>query len=437
MRRPAQKPAAPLASARLQQRLGASERFFVRVRAFTPINVTRVVALSTPPSPTAIQRALSALAARHPLLRAAVAEGTRPAFAHDSAAPITLTVVERRSEDHFQRVLEQVLNTPLAAQNGRLFAFFYVYTPGAQRAELILAGEHSACDGISMNQLSAELLQLAARGTPVQVKPVLPVLEDMLHSYPMSAQLTGVGSSLLRLARIALSRRRHEQRATPRTTAYAHVSFTRAETEALLARARSEGTSLTGLLMAALLSTLRAQRPELPRLALSVPINLRPRLARPGLSAENLGNYTSAAYLTSDARDGLWDLARTLKAELDREATGERLLASVPLVYRAGGLLVRQNARPLAHAMLSNSGQVPLRADYETFRAVGFYSASSAPMLSADLAVFCNTFDGRLTLNFLFAEEVMSRTTATELGAALQRTLVAQGAKQPGLFTAA
>jgi hypothetical protein len=55
---------------------------------------------------------------------------------------------------------------------------------------------------------------------------------------------------------------------------------------------------------------------------------------------------------------------------------------------------------------------VPLSADYGRFRTVGFHSATSVAMLSADLGFFCNTMHGRLCVNLVFSEKVISRSDA-------------------------
>jgi hypothetical protein len=420
-----------------REALGASERFFVKLRRFTPINVTRVVAISGSLAPADLARALAALQVRHPLLRASIEEGARDEFVYDAAPPLQLQVVPRQDDEHFRRLLEQLLNTPLAQSTQRLFAFHYLYDPACSRAELIVVGEHAVCDGVSLNQLCCELLSLAARFAPVELRPRLPTLERMLPAFSVAERLHALGASLVKMGSLALNRARLERRAAARTTAFSYVTLTPEETASLIGRARAEHTTVTGALMASALLTLRELSPDVPELGLSLPINLRSRLPGHALRADDLGNYTSAVYLSHASRAELWPLARAMKYQLDEAASSERLLAAVPLVYRIGRLLIRPGARPLAHAMLSNSGLVGLRGHYGTFRPTAFYSASSAPMLSADLALFCNTCAGRLTINLLFSPELMSRAQAARIGQALRSHLGAQRASLPGLFTAA
>ncbi|HEY6877969.1 MAG TPA: hypothetical protein VI299_08110, partial [Polyangiales bacterium] len=126
---------------------------------------------------------------------------------------------------------------------------------------------------------------------------------------------------------------------------------------------------------------------------------------------EDLGNYTSAVYFSADARADFWSNARAIKRQLAHQVSPARLLAASSLVYRTGSLFVRRR-RALADAMISNSGLSPLARDYGAFRVLAFYSGTSAPMLSADYAFFCNTFDGRLTINLIHAPQQVTRERA-------------------------
>ncbi len=394
------------------QRLGASERLFVELHRFTATNVTRVIALEGTLDPLRLEGALAALAARHPLMRARISTGFAPSFVHDAAPPLQLYVVRRRDGEHWRELLEELLNRPLDHAAGRLFEVHYLYAARERRAELILVGEHAACDGVSMNSLCAELLALCAGAPRLPVRPTLPVLEALLPSFSWPRRLTSLGGSLARLTRVSVERRLREPRTAGRTSAYAFTRLSRERTAHLVARARLAGATVTGVLMAAALLAVRTVRRATPRLALSVPVNLRARLPARAVQPEDLGNYTGAVFLEAQTSDGLWELARALKADLDRAASGDALLAAAPLAYRAAAWLVRAEKPPLAHAMLSNSGVVPLQSDYGAFRPLGFFSASSAPMVSADFCVFCNTLDSRLCVNLVYAKEIVTRDEA-------------------------
>lgn len=407
-----------------RQPLGASERFFVAQHRGGATNLTRVILLAHPPHPAVVARALRMLAARHRLLRTRVSEEARPAFVHGGGALPALHVVPRRSEHSFEETLRRVVNTPMDLTHGPVCALHYVYAEGDPRAELIVAADHVVCDGVSMNALCAELLALCAGGLPARVAPDLPVLEQLLPRSSATARARAVAESLARFARIQLGRRISEARPRAASSDFLYAELSVDETRALVERARGAGTTVTGALLAASLRAVRAQRPYTLRLAASVPVNLRPRLPGGALTPDDLANLTSAVYLDTTARLSMWPLARALKQDLAREVEGERFLRATTPVYQIGRLFTRGPRATLAHVMVSNSGTLPLRADYGAFQVVGFRSATSAPMLAADFALFCNTFDGRLCINLLFAPEVTSRQIAEEVLAQLRQHLL-------------
>jgi hypothetical protein len=381
-------PPAPEQQTEHAQALGSSERFFVSLRAVSATNLARVIAIEGVLPAQRIAWALRQLQARHPLLRARIEPSH---FVHQATpSALTLRCEARRDDSHWQRALRSLLDTPLRTP----LELHYLQGEFAARSELIVLADHAISDGVSINALCAELLSSCGGASLRTPRELRPVLERMLPRSSLFEQAHAVSGALLKLSRIAI-RRGKKPRA--QSTSYLHAELDEAHTSRLIARSRAHGTTLTGALMAAVAHALNE-----PKLALSVPINLRPQL--PQLSAEDLGNYTSVAYLEARRAD-FWPEARRLKAQLEPQ------LAATSAIYRLGRLFVRRQ-RPLAHAMISNSGLVPIARDYGAFRVAAFHSATSAPMLSADYAFFCNTLHGKLTLNLVYAPQVVSREQA-------------------------
>jgi hypothetical protein len=67
---------------------------------------------------------------------------------------------------------------------------------------------------------------------------------------------------------------------------------------------------------------------------------------------------------------------------------------------------------PLAHVMLSNTGVSSLAERYGPVHVRGVRSATSAPRLCADHALFVATVSGKLTLNLVTAAEHQSHAAA-------------------------
>lgn len=405
---------------------GASEHLFLAIRRFSATNVVRVISLEgAAPSPLEVRSALRALQSRHPLARVRVVDGHTPCFVHGVTRPIPLHVVARRDDSHWHELLHEVLDRPLEQDRGPLIEVHYVHSAPRGRSELLVVADHSICDGISMNQLCAELVGLLAGHAPEAPRPLRPVLEGMLPRYPLSVRIAGFLPSLAIFARTGLERVLFEKRVRARVTRHVFLELDAADTKALVARARQEGTTVTGALLSAVAFAVRGARPDARRIAVSVPVNLRPRIPDAGLASSDLANTTSVAYLETRARGDRWDVARRLKAGLDEVAGSFRILAALPLVYRGGRMVVSEGKAPFAHAMISNSGVVPIETDAGRFRVRAFHSATSAPMLSADFAFFCNTLDDRLTINLVFAQEVVSPDLAERVLADVRERLLA------------
>lgn len=407
-----------------EQRLGASERLFVSMRRFTPTNVMRIITVEGHLEPESIERALRELEHRHPMLRATVVDGPEPRFVYDSALPVRLHVSPLRDEAHAHTIVEGLLRTPIRQAPNSLFEVHFLQGERGSSSELILLGDHALCDGISMNALAAELVGLCAGDAPRAPRRTLPVLEKLVPRFTFRDQVASFSAALARFVRIAALRAIHEPRSPARGSSYEFLELDRDDTRAIVERAREEGTTISGALMSAAVQAIRHERKTSPRLAVSVPVNLRPRIPGWSLEPDDLGNYTNATYLESAAQGEFWDDARELKDQLDGALAKEGLLASFLLVFRVSRPLLHADRVPFAHAMLSNSGVVPMKVEHGAFRVRSFRSATSAPMLSADHAFFCNTFDGRLTINLVFAEEVVSRDEAIRTLVRIARLLV-------------
>jgi hypothetical protein len=419
------------------QTLGSSEQFFVALRRFTATNLVRVIAIEGKLAPDTIRLVLPALQARHPRLNVHVEDSDRPRFVREQGAPIPLHVIRRRDGEHWCRLLEQLLNVPLPQQPGPLLHVYYLHAPDQVRAELFVVCDHVIGDGISINALCAELLGLCAGDTIQPARPTLPVLDELSPQFSHCRRAAAFSRALVRFTRSALLRRRHEKLTGGKFTRFMSTILTVEQTQTLLARARAEQTTLTGALMEAVSLAVREVRVTAPRLALSVPVNMRPHIPVHRLEAEDLGIFTNVAYLDADDGDDFWSRARAWKTQLSEVAGSTRLLAALPLIYWMGRLSVRSGRPPFAHALISNSGIVPLRTSYGAFRPVDFFSANSAVMLSADFAFFCNTFDRRLRINLVFLQEVVEGATARRVLDAVGARLTRQLGKRELLSTAA
>lgn len=145
-----------------RQPLGLGERTFRSLHRFTATNVCRVITLDGVIAARELRFALHRLQRRHPLLRAKIAEEGTGYFEFDQTVPIRLRAVPRRDDDHWRDILRQRLNTPIP-HTGPLVEVHYLSSEHRHRSELILIGDHTACDEVSLNSLADELLDSTLR----------------------------------------------------------------------------------------------------------------------------------------------------------------------------------------------------------------------------------------------------------------------------------
>lgn len=405
------------------QPLGASELLFVRMRRFTPTNVIRAVSLQGTVDPVALRAALDALRDRHPMLRTLVVDGESPRFVHDAAPPVPIFVHGRENDAHVHALVRTLMRTPIPHEPGPLFQVHLLLDASTQSSELVVVGDHALCDGISMNALTAEIVETLAGASVAPPRPTRPVVEAMLPPADGWTRVASMAAALGRFARAGIVRRLVEPRRLGYSSSHVHVELDRETTEALVHRARRERTTVTGALLAAAALTVESRSRLASPASISIPINLRSRLASAALLPDDLGNYTNATYLCAASEGGAWARARILKRQLDEAMEDDASVISMPIVFRAAGRMLKERRPPLAHVMMSNTGTVPLRSRYGDLHVKSFLSATSAPMLTADFAFFCNTFDGRLFINLVHADELVTtdeaRRVITEVAALL------------------
>src|SRR5687768_7451685 len=225
--------------------LGCDEQLFLSLRRFTSTNVVRVAVLEGAPPPEIIRSVLPLLQARHPLLNVHVVEGRSPAFSSLGTPPLLLRSIERRDDEHWSELLEQMLNRPLPQRPGPLLQLHYLYRPDQGRAELFLVADHVICDGLSINALCAELLSLCAGDDVREPRKPQPALDALLPPFAPHRRLASFARQLASFAWTSLLRHSLETRSHGETTGFATISLSAAETALLLQRARREETTLT------------------------------------------------------------------------------------------------------------------------------------------------------------------------------------------------
>lgn len=328
--------------------LGAYERALHLWMHQNPMHFSVVAELDAAVSQERCRAALAEVQRSHPLLRVGVTAGDGgeggpgPVF-HRSDAPVPLTVVEEAVT--WQAAAAGELARPFARGVAPLVRAALV--PGERSCVLVLTFEHSIADGLSaVGVLGDVLAVLNGRALPVRAVPA--AQEDLVAALTGPAaqdpapaptpEVTGVDARMG-----AVSSRRPFDGALPHVSG---VAFDAVSTRRLLARCRTEGTTVHAAICAAA-TQVAARLQGLDFVRVASPVSLRHLIDGHGSGDGSGGVGGNVALRIVAARTGfpadparpLWDLARDTGAALApaRSAGGvAAVLDAIAAVVPAG-----------------------------------------------------------------------------------------------------
>jgi len=396
--------------------LGIFERTLTLSDQHLPFNVVSALRLNPAPAPQVVQRALTILQNRHPLLRAYIQDGT---FRESSSPLLLLDVVESQDDHLWQAISEREMNARLNAAEG-LFRGIYIYNP--LQADLILTFSHTIMDATSGVHLLDELLRLCA---DVNLPPLSPLglVPPAEKLFPRSVKGLPGALKMFNYALGQMAEEIHYQwhvRGRRKPTVHLggrgfSLSLTLNEslTDRLSKRCRTEQVTLNSMLNASLLlavnRTLYGQDERLMQTMTFA--NLRPYLALP-ISAENLSCYITMLRYTIAVSGNVWFMARDLHGKIlgsfKRGAKFMSFKASAGLMK----MILSLKSMRLCASALTYSGVLPLAERYGEFQIESIHGFISSFDLGPEVSAHALLFKDRLQIDFMFLETDMSRETA-------------------------
>jgi NRPS condensation-like uncharacterized protein len=220
-----------------------------------------------------------------------------------------------------------------------------------------------------------------------------------------------------------------------------HLRLQPDEVRAICRAARERGTTMQGVLGAALLLScvgeVRQRGEGEARLGFFSTIGMREYID-PGL-AEAMGLYVSQVATVHRVSRGasFWDLARDVRERLQRTLRGGEQFITLPMLgmfVRRGDELRDRLARSFDFASpaaigVSNIGRVDLPRQAGPLTVRGFELAVG-PSVVSPLVAAASTFDDGLALNLVAVEPLVSEARAERIGQAALEKL--RGAAEPG-----
>lgn len=419
----------------LERPLDTAEAIFHAFNSMGAFLTVQVAQVSGPLDPDLLRSALQCVQRRHPLLHARIIDAPRPRWttAQSSEPPLTVEPgadAYALAQSDLNRVLEHEKAPPWACR----------FVPGDAGAphHLVLAMHHALADGWSASQVLSETLASCAAlyegGPMLPPLPPGPPLDDLLPPASLLRILHHRARRVLRLVRAPASRIPLEASAPveSRRSVMLVRTDSRLEVEALQARARAEGTTITGAVSGALLTAARTCWGPAPRRTLGHSISMRQRV-RPNVPPEQLGCYVTGLQTEHalDRERPVWVLAREATDGIRRAmARGETFLNLQASKHGLPGLAshLREAAENAATAgrvgglALSNRGRLP-KLEFGPFAVRCWHSGTSNHTIGNLLQLSTATLGNRLSSTLVYVEPLVSRRKAEAFFEAVHETL--------------
>ena len=425
-----------------ERELSPSERAVWLMDQAAPMNGVMMAHVRGPLRAQDLRAGLLRLQERHPLVRAHIEPGQRPRIVTTDARPIPLRTVRRQGGEDWRAEAEAEVNQPFSVGENPLFRAVLIqgekHNPGDQ-SELLLTLHHVLCDATSGTLCIRQLLKDAAAlssGAPlpaVEPLPLRPALSDLLAvgAPRMIAQVNSFVWRFLAARARGPRKLRFDAEAPPagRRTRFVDYTLDPAQTAALSARCKQEGTTVQGVLCAALLLALSADLGDEEGAAGRRPlgcfsaVGMRDRLSEQ--LGDEVGLFASQAttfHQVPPDRD-LWDLGREVRSRLLHVIeTGEPYMTFpwLGMFIPWGedplpGLLRRVDLRAPFATGITNTGRLPVPTRYGPLLLTRLHMIIGMTLI-APVLLGVTTLESAMSCNLLYAEPLVCRERALAIG---------------------
>ncbi len=300
----------------IERALGSTEHLFWLSDQVKPMHFSVCARIPCTRSQDVWASAFEAIERRYPRLGAEIVADRqgRPYFTSSPSSGHTLRILTA-PEASWQTVMQSELSEPFPSSGARLVRAVLICEPSA--ATLVLSAHHSAADGISLVLVIRDLLRVLS-GEHLEPAPPMSSQDVLIGRVTTDPKIAAEPLAPPVGGRTALSRPHLDMRCFPEEF-----------TGHLCARARQEGTTVHGSLMAALVLAGRRNAPSWAEEPVRVvsPINGRKALGLDDAFGLLLGGATVT--FATGSRAGFWETARTAKYGVKPAETLEHLRHSV------------------------------------------------------------------------------------------------------------
>lgn len=380
-----------------------------------------------------VSTSLTALARRHPLLRARLHH--HPAGSSlevdEHPGPPPLRTLARTDDGQWMRVAEDELCRKFTPDDGALYRVVLVLDAEGRSSELVMVFHHVISDGISVMRFASDLLSIcaaSASGAEASAGPPLPMLPAVEELLPGSRSWPGfLARQLLDVALgpkpAPIGYADHAPLEARRTRSiYRAVSGDRLVR--LAKRCQEERTTIGGALNAALMVA-AAEVFGLPtpsKANVSSAVSLRKACA-PEIGPEHFGCYVTVLLTkhTIDPAGSFWDLSRDCKEQLDAQIRAGRFQPkkfSKRLLTTAADKVVQQGDRRRIFTLgyvVSNLGRLDLPQRHDPFHVEEMYFGTSRHAGDYALCLNVVTVFDKMFCAFGYESPLVSEESASRI----------------------
>lgn len=383
------------------RKLGATEHLFWLIDRNRPIHFSLVAQIDWIFTHDAWRAALHMLQQRHPLLsaRIAVDAGSSPVFHHDSDARIPLQIIDD-ARLSWQEEVAREMTTAVNWWDAPLVRATVLQ--GASESTLILCAHHAVLDGMGGAYLIEALLRTLSENSfdLMQLAPSLvPSFETLLSTQMQAAALPG--------AMVPAPVPREFRPMSGARAEVAALALDAPLTQALVERARKEGTTVHGAVAAAVHEAGRRLSPAWRSRPIRTvtPIDVRKAIDGVGKAC---GVYITQTITIDDRKLGapFWLAAREVKALLAPAQVHQSVVSETKALdaFMSSNPSVDDAAGFLSHALafdvlLSNLGSEPIEAAYEGVSLKSLWGPFVSSGFADDQVVGVCTLGGILRLS--------------------------------------
>ncbi len=377
--------------------LGSAEHFFHLYAQVYPVHFCLCAEIEGAVDADALRSALNQVRERHPILRARILDDAELGTAfHESDQPIELKTIYAGRHADWRPIVERELQKPMGIGRSALLRVTAMRSP--EVTVVILTFHHAIADGLSaiwvlhdaMRALAGEKLEAFKSFSPVEEKilgPLAPA-DRISESAPTVPILPWPRSTAAALP------------ANLRTNIDT-AEFSRDETARLIARCRSNNTTVHSAICAAAARHVPVSDEDIVRI--TYPFDIR-KMADIEVGACGIFLGVGSAEVQIDENASIWHDARLIGDSVTRARSPEAAIhfirqMSAEFFPTAGPekFLTFFSDRPQSALVVSNLGTLPLAEQYGTYVVKAVWGPAMLTNLPEDRqTIGVCTFGGRL-----------------------------------------